>query len=74
MKNIITRILNSTFFIFTHVVCTIFLGLLIPMLISTFLVIFGVCKYADCIETVPFWTFAITGFIISFFLLHDSFE
>ena len=57
MKTIVT----FTTFIALCVICVFFLGLLIPMLVSSFVVIFTECKYSECVQSIPFCLFTLIG-------------
>ena len=60
-----------TMFITLCLISLFFLGLLIPMLVSSFLVIFTECKYSECIQSIPFCLFTFIGWITSSYIFND---
>jgi hypothetical protein len=62
----ITHIIKKTGEAIVILLTVFFLGLLIPMLITTLCVIFVAdATYAEAMNSVPFWLFTIVGWVIA---------
>lgn len=68
MKNLFEKVGIA----FIALISIIALGLLVPMLVSTFVVLTTSSTLEQCVTSVPFWIFTILGWIISGIYVNES--
>jgi ABC-type polysaccharide transport system permease subunit len=61
MKTLISKTFNAIVII----ICTLMLGISVPMIVSILLSLLTPATFVDCTNSVPFWLFTIIGTIIS---------
>lgn len=57
---------------FVALISIIVLGLLVPMLVSTFVVLTTRTTLEECVISVPFWIFTILGWLIACIYVNDA--
>jgi|694.fasta_scaffold52593_6 hypothetical protein len=61
MKKLLLKVLEAI-----TIVASIFvLGIVFPLLVSTFITIFTDVTMTECIVTIPFWVVTFTGWLIA---------
>ena len=68
MKTLLSKVL----FALLTLVSTIVLGLIVPILFSSFISMTTPATFAECVMSIPFWIFTVLGLICAGIYINDE--
>ncbi len=67
MKNLLTKFAFAILLLLTSII----LGLFVPVIFSLFISITTLATFSQCVQTFPFWAFAIVGLFTSICYINE---
>lgn len=68
------KLLTIAMYCISYMLIIVFLGMFIPLLISTFISLFTTTTFEQCITCTPFWFFCVIGWMFVSIIFDKCFK